>query len=113
MRGAQLASEVSQSLNDGSATTSTRSSTPVSPVAPTIECAAVIAECGHCSAANAPRKPGTSCGIHLDEYPTCLRHYGVEERVKMIAAKCGGEKKAGHLRARLRLEINRTTIIRG
>ncbi len=52
---------------------------------------------------------------HLDECPTCLRHYGVEERVKkLLSTKCGGEKAPPDgLRARLRLEISRTTIIRG
>ena len=30
---------------------------------------------------------------HLDECPACLRHYGVEERIKtLIATKCSGEK---------------------
>ena len=50
---------------------------------------------------------------HLDECPACLRHYGVEERVKnLIASKCGGEKAPERLVQRLRIEISRTTIIR-
>jgi mycothiol system anti-sigma-R factor len=45
--------------------------------------------------------------------PSCLRHYGVEERVKtLIARKCGGDKAPDSLRERLRIEISRTTIIR-
>ncbi len=45
--------------------------------------------------------------------PDCLRHYGVEERVKnLIAKKCSGEKAPDSLRERLRIEISRTTIIR-
>ncbi len=32
---------------------------------------------------------------------------------KLIASKCSGEKAPESLRARLRLEISRTTIIRG
>ena len=51
---------------------------------------------------------------HLEECPTCLRYYGVEERVKsLIAKKCSGEKAPDRLRERLRIEISRTTIIRG
>lgn len=50
---------------------------------------------------------------HLQECPACLRQYGVEERVKrLIATKCSGETAPETLRARLRLEISRTTIIR-
>ena len=50
---------------------------------------------------------------HLEVCPTCLRHYGVEERIKtMIATKCGGEHAPEGLRARLQIEISRTTIIR-
>jgi mycothiol system anti-sigma-R factor len=51
---------------------------------------------------------------HLEECPSCLRYYGVEERVKMlIAKKCSGEKAPDRLRERLRIEISRTTITRG
>ena len=50
---------------------------------------------------------------HLEECPGCLRHYGVEERIKrLIAAKCSGEKAPEQLVARIRLEISRTTIVR-
>ncbi|MFY2860430.1 mycothiol system anti-sigma-R factor [Mycobacterium sp. THU-M104] len=50
---------------------------------------------------------------HLDACPGCLKHYGLEERIKaLIASKCQGEKAPDALRERLRLEIRRTTIIR-
>jgi anti-sigma factor (TIGR02949 family) len=51
---------------------------------------------------------------HLEDCPGCLKHYGLEERIKaLIATKCKGEKAPEALRERLRLEIRRTTIIRG
>ena len=51
---------------------------------------------------------------HLEACPECFQHYGVEERIKaLIAVKCTGEKAPEGLRERLRLEIRRTTIIRG
>jgi anti-sigma factor (TIGR02949 family) len=50
---------------------------------------------------------------HLDACPACLRHYGVEERIKaVIATKCGGEKAPAHLVERVRVQISSTTIIR-
>jgi len=50
---------------------------------------------------------------HLDDCPACLRHYGLEERIKnLIANKCSGEKAPAYLVERVRLEITRTTIIR-
>ena len=50
---------------------------------------------------------------HLEQCPACLRHYGVEERIKkLIATKCSGEKAPAYLVERVRLEISRTTIIR-
>lgn len=50
---------------------------------------------------------------HLEQCPACLRHYGVEERIKaLIATKCSGEKAPEELVARIRLQISRTTIIR-
>ena len=53
---------------------------PVDPAHP--ECAAVIAEVwtlldGECSAESRDKLKH-----HLEECPTCLRYYGVEERVK-------------------------------
>jgi anti-sigma factor (TIGR02949 family) len=51
---------------------------------------------------------------HLEACPGCFKHYGLEERIKaLIATKCKGEKAPEGLRERLRLEIRRTTIIRG
>ncbi len=88
---------------------------PIGPVDPEHpECAAVIAEVwtlldGECTAETRDK-----LRLHLEECPTCLRQYGVEERVKaLIATKCSGEKAPDGLRARLKLEISRTTIIRG
>ena len=87
---------------------------PIGPVDPDHpECAAVIAEVwtlldGECTAETRDK-----LRHHLEECPACLRHYGVEERVKrLIAAKCSGEKAPQGLRERLRIEISRTTIIR-
>ncbi|BBZ79982.1 anti-sigma factor RshA [Mycolicibacterium anyangense] len=86
---------------------------PIGPVDPDHpECAAVIAEVwtlldGECTAETRARLQH-----HLEECPTCLRHYGVEERIKqLIATKCSGEKAPRHLFERVRLEIRRTTII--
>ena len=51
---------------------------------------------------------------HLEACPGCFKHYGLEERIKvLIATKCKGERAPEGLRERLRLEIRRTTIIRG
>jgi mycothiol system anti-sigma-R factor len=50
---------------------------------------------------------------HLDACPACLRHYGVEQRIKaVIAAKCSGEKAPAYLVERVRIQITQTTIIR-
>lgn len=50
---------------------------------------------------------------HLDHCPACLRHYGVEERIKrLIASKCSGERAPSYLVERVRIQISRTTIIR-
>ena len=77
-------------------------------------CAEVIAEVwtlldGECT-------PETRARLrsHLEACPECLKHYGLEERIKaLIASKCQGERAPERLRERLRLEIRRTTIIRG
>ncbi|MCA2245738.1 MULTISPECIES: mycothiol system anti-sigma-R factor [Mycobacterium] len=51
---------------------------------------------------------------HLEACPGCFKHYGLEERIKaLIATKCKGERAPEGLRERLRLEIRRTTIMRG
>ena len=87
---------------------------PVGPVDPEHpECAAVIAEVwtlldGECTADTRDR-----LRQHLEDCPACLRHYGVEERIKtLIATKCSGEKAPQHLLEKVRLEIRRTTIVR-
>jgi mycothiol system anti-sigma-R factor len=88
---------------------------PVGPVDPNHpECASVIAEVwtlldGECSDESRDK-----LRHHLEECPTCLRHYGVEDRVKtLIAKKCSGERAPESLVQRLRIQISRTTIIRG
>ena len=48
---------------------------------------------------------------HLDQCPACLRHYGVEERIKkLIATKCSGEKAPAYLVERVRMEITLSLI---
>lgn len=50
---------------------------------------------------------------HLQQCPECLRHYGIEQRLKaLIARKCGVETVPEGLRERVRWEISQTTIIR-
>jgi anti-sigma factor (TIGR02949 family) len=77
-------------------------------------CAEVIAEVwtlldGECTAETREK-----LRRHLEACPGCFKHYGIEERLKaLIATKCSGEKAPEGLRERLRLEIRRTTIIRG
>jgi mycothiol system anti-sigma-R factor len=88
---------------------------PIGPVDPDHpECAAVIAEVWTLLDGECTTESRDKLQQHLEECPTCLRHYGVEERVKsLIANKCRGEKAPEGLRARLQLEISRTIIIRG
>jgi mycothiol system anti-sigma-R factor len=77
------------------------------------ECAEVLAEVwtlldGECS-------PETRDKLrkHLEDCPPCFQAYGLEERIKgLISTKCSGERAPESLRARLRVEIRRTTIIR-
>ncbi len=79
-----------------------------------IGCAQVIAEVwtlldGECTPEN-----NEKLRQHLEACPGCFKHYGLEERIKaLIAAKCQGEKAPEGFMERLRLEIRRTTIIRG
>ena len=78
------------------------------------ECAEVLAEVwtlldGECS-------PETRDKLrqHLEDCPPCFQAYGLEERIKgLISTKCRGERAPESLRARLRIEISRTTIIQG
>jgi mycothiol system anti-sigma-R factor len=88
---------------------------PVGPVDPAHpECAAVIAEVWTLLDGECTIETRDKLRHHLEECPTCLRHYGVEERVKnLIANKCSGERAPDSLVARLRVEISRTTIIMG
>jgi mycothiol system anti-sigma-R factor len=88
---------------------------PVGPVDPAHpECAAVIAEVWTLLDGESSAESRDKLKHHLEECPACLRYYGVEERVKrLIATRCSGEKAPEGLRARLRVEISRTTIIRG
>jgi mycothiol system anti-sigma-R factor len=85
---------------------------PVDPDHP--ECATVIAEVWTLLDGECTDDTRDKLRHHLDECPACLRYYGVEERIKsLIASKCSGEKAPEGLRKRLRVEISRTTIIRG
>ncbi|MGZ6855046.1 MAG: mycothiol system anti-sigma-R factor [Mycobacteriaceae bacterium] len=77
------------------------------------DCAAVMAEVWTLLDGEVTPEARDKLRQHLEECPGCLRHYGVEERIKkLIANKCGGEKAPERLRQRLMLEISRTTIIR-
>jgi mycothiol system anti-sigma-R factor len=79
-----------------------------------VDCAAVIAEVWTLLDGECTPEIKEKLRRHLEECPGCLRHYGVEERIKaLIARKCGGDKVPRGLRERLRVEISRTTIIRG
>jgi mycothiol system anti-sigma-R factor len=88
---------------------------PVGPVDPEHpECAAVIAEVWTLLDGECTIETRDKLRHHLEECPGCLRQYGVEERVKrLIAVKCSGDKVPDALRQRLRIQISRTTIIRG
>ena len=88
---------------------------PIGPVDPEHpECAAVIAEVWTLLDGECTTETRDKLRFHLEECPTCLRQYGIEERVKaLIATQCSGEKAPEGLRARLKLEISRTTIVRG
>ncbi|HEY1838850.1 MAG TPA: mycothiol system anti-sigma-R factor [Mycobacterium sp.] len=78
------------------------------------DCAEVMAEVwslldGECTAEKQQK-----LRQHLEDCPPCFQLYGLEERIKgLISTKCRGERAPDRLRARLRLEISRTTIIRG
>jgi mycothiol system anti-sigma-R factor len=83
---------------------------PVDPAHP--ECASVVAEVetlldGECTDETRDRLKQ-----HLEECPTCLDAHGLAVRVKrLVATKCSGEKAPEGLRARLQVQISRTTII--
>ncbi|OBJ50128.1 mycothiol system anti-sigma-R factor [Mycobacterium sp. 1423905.2] len=79
-----------------------------------VGCAEVIAEVWTLLDGECTPEARQKLRRHLEACPGCLQHYGLEERIKtLIAAKCKGEKAPEGLRERLRLEISRTTIIRG
>jgi mycothiol system anti-sigma-R factor len=92
-----------------------RWSPPIGPADPNHpECAAVIAEVWTLLDGECTDEIRDKLRHHLEECPTCLRYYGIEDRVKrLIATKCSGEKAPDGLRERLRIQISRTTIIRG
>jgi mycothiol system anti-sigma-R factor len=78
------------------------------------ECAAVMAEVWTLLDGECTPETRDKLRRHLEDCPGCLRHYGVEERIKkLISDKCGGERAPEWLRRRLLLEISRTTIFRG
>ncbi|MEO6794328.1 MAG: mycothiol system anti-sigma-R factor [Mycobacterium sp.] len=82
------------------------------PAGPVADCSEVMAEVwtlldGECTAATKAK-----LRRHLEACPGCLRHYGVEERIKtLIARKCSGDKAPQQLYERVRLEISHTTIV--
>jgi mycothiol system anti-sigma-R factor len=77
------------------------------------ECAAVIAEVWTLLDGECTPETRDKLRQHLEDCPGCLRHYGLEERIKkLIATKCSGEKVPDALRQRLLLQLRRTTIVR-
>ena len=79
-----------------------------------IGCAQVIAEVWTLLDGECTPESREQLRRHLEACPGCFKHYGLEERIKtLIASKCKGEIAPEGLRERLRLEIRRTTIIRG
>lgn len=50
---------------------------------------------------------------HLDNCPSCLAHYGIEQQLKtLINRKCGGEQAPDGLRERLQMEIRNSVDVR-
>ncbi|MFZ1179373.1 MAG: mycothiol system anti-sigma-R factor [Mycobacterium sp.] len=79
-----------------------------------IGCAQVIAEVWTLLDGECTLEAREKLRQHLEACPGCLQHYGLEERIKvLISSKCKSETAPEGLRERLRLEIRRTTIIRG
>jgi mycothiol system anti-sigma-R factor len=78
------------------------------------ECAEVLAEVWSLLDGECDAETKSKLQQHLDDCPPCFQFYGLEERMKLlISTKCQGERAPESLRARLRLEISRTTIIEG
>lgn len=77
------------------------------------DCAVVIAEVWTLLDGEVTEDRRDRLRHHLEQCPACLRHYGVEEKIKtMIAAKCSGEQAPSYVVERVRMQISRTTIIR-
>ncbi|MFW0784169.1 mycothiol system anti-sigma-R factor [Gordonia sp. CPCC 206044] len=78
-----------------------------------LDCSAVIADVwllldNECDPGARSRLQG-----HLDNCPSCLAHYGIEQQLKtLISRKCGGDHAPEGLRERLRIEIRRTVTVR-
>jgi mycothiol system anti-sigma-R factor len=78
------------------------------------ECAEVLAEVWSLLDGECSPEARDKLRQHLEDCPPCFQAYGLEERIKgLISTKCSGERAPESLRARLLLEIRRTTIIRG
>jgi mycothiol system anti-sigma-R factor len=77
------------------------------------DCALVIAEVWTLLDGEVTEDSRDRLRHHLEQCPACLRHYGVEERIKaLIASKCSGERAPSYLVERVRMQISQTTIIR-
>lgn len=77
------------------------------------DCALVIAEVWTLLDGEVTDEARDRLRHHLEQCPACLRHYGVEERIKsLIATKCSGERAPSYLVERVRMQISRTTITR-
>ena len=51
-------------------------------------------------------------GVHLDECSPCLREYGIEQEVKALVARCGGDETAPPgLRDRLRAKLAEIVVM--
>ncbi len=78
------------------------------------ECAEVLAEVWSLLDGECDAETKSKLQQHLDDCPPCFQFYGLEERMKLLVSnKCQGERAPEGLRERLRVEISRTTIIRG
>ncbi len=79
-----------------------------------VSCAQVIAEVWTLLDGECTPQARQQLLEHLELCPGCFEHFGLEKRIKgLLATKCQGEKAPEGLKERLRLEIRRTTIIRG
>lgn len=79
-----------------------------------VSCAQVIAEVWTLLDGECTPQAREQLLAHLELCPGCFEHFGLEKRIKgLLATKCQSEKAPEGLKERLRLEIRRTTIIRG